>query len=128
MSKPLFAIAAAALVILLAGTACQSPPAAADQPAAGQPATITVVTTEFKFQPEVLTVRVGDRVRVTLDNSQGVLQHDMLQSDLKIHAEVQPGKKVTFEFTPAQAGTFDLVCSVPGHKEAGMTGKLVVQP
>ena len=128
MNKQLLATAVMALAILLGGTACQSQSAAAGQPAAGQPATITVVTTEFKFQPEVLTVRVGERVRVTLDNSQGVLKHDMLQSDLNIHAEVEPGKKATFEFTPTRAGTFDLVCSVPGHKEAGMTGKLVVQP
>ena len=111
------------VIIVLTGTGCQS-----QQAAAGQAADITVVTSEFKFNPDMLIVRVGQRVRVTLDNTKGTLKHDMYQPEMNIHAEVEAGKKGIFEFTPTKTGTFDLVCDVPGHKDAGMVGKLIVQP
>ena len=122
-AKNFIAIVVVTLIVLLAGTACQSKPATA-----GAAVTLTVVTTEFKFTPNTLTVRAGERVQVTLDNTKGALKHDMRQPELNIHAEVEAGKKTTFEFTPGKAGTFDLICDVPGHKDAGMVGKLIVQP
>jgi uncharacterized cupredoxin-like copper-binding protein len=30
-------------------------------------------------------------------------------------------------FSPAQTGTYEVYCSVPGHKEAGVVAKLVVR-
>jgi uncharacterized cupredoxin-like copper-binding protein len=84
--------------------------------------------TEFKFTPDTLTVKVGERVKVTLDNTKGTLKHDIKQADLKIDTAVEAGQKATFEFTPTKVGTFDFVCDVPGHKEAGMVGRIVVQP
>ena len=123
MPKNLVAIVSVMLIVLLAGAACQSKPAAT-----GAAATLAVVTTEFKFTPDTLSVHVGERVQVTLDNTKGTLKHDMRQPELNIHAEVEAGQKTTFEFTPGKAGTFDLICDVPGHKDAGMVGKLIVQP
>jgi plastocyanin len=117
-----FAVVAVVLVTLLVSAACQS------QPAAGKTVEITVATTEFKFNPDTITVKVGDHVKVTLDNSKGTLKHDFVQSDLNINASVEAGQKSTFEFTPTKAGTFDFTCDVPGHQEAGMVGKIVVQP
>ena len=123
MHRNLISIVAMTLIVLLASTACQSKPAGADSAA-----TITIVTTEFKFTPDTLTVHVGERVQVTLDNTKGTLKHDMYQPELNIHAEVEAGKKATFDFVPTKTGTFELVCDVPGHKDAGMVGKLIVQP
>ena len=111
------------VIIVLVGTGCQS-----QQAAAGQAADITVVTSEFKFNPDTIIVHVGQRVRVTLDNTKGTLKHDFHQPDLNLHAEVEAGKKTVFEFTATKVGTFDLTCDVPGHKDAGMVGKLIVQP
>jgi len=111
------------VIIVLAGTGCQS-----RQATASQVADITVVMTEFKFNPDTITVHAGQRVRVMLDNTKGTLKHDFHQPDLDLHAEVDAGKTTVFEFTPTKAGTFDLTCDVPGHKDAGMVGKLIVQP
>ena len=111
------------VIIILTGTGCQS-----QQAAASQAADITVVTSEFKFNPNTITVHMGQRVRVTLDNTKGTLKHDFHQPDLNLHAEVDAGKTTVFEFTPTKVGTFDLTCDVPGHKDAGMVGKLIVQP
>jgi plastocyanin len=119
-------LVAAVVLLALAGVlvaACQS------QSAAGpKTVEITVATTEFKFNPDTITVKVGDHVKVTLDNTKGTLKHTMKQPDLNIDAAVEAGQKSTFEFTATKAGTFDFTCDVPGHKDAGMVGKIVVQP
>jgi uncharacterized cupredoxin-like copper-binding protein len=36
------------------------------------------------------------------------------------------GQTNQLEFTPTAAGTYEFWCTVPGHKEAGMIGKLIV--
>jgi len=41
--------------------------------------------------------------------------------------ELKPGGKAEWFFVPVQAGTFDLMCTVPGHAEAGMTGTITVK-
>jgi azurin len=39
-----------------------------------------------------------------------------------------PGERDTITFTaPAQAGTYEFICSFPGHAAAGMRGTLVVR-
>jgi plastocyanin len=91
-------------------------------------AEITVVTAEFRFIPDTLTLKTGDRVRLTLDNSAGKLPHDLKQADLKINVVAQPGQKAVVEFVAAKTGTFDFICSVAGHQAAGMVGKVIVEP
>ena len=116
------AVVSTMAIVVLTGAGCQS-----QQADASQVTDITVVTSEFKFSPDTINVRAGQHVRVTLDNK-GTLKHDFHQSDLNLQAEVDAGKKTVFEFTPTKVGTFDLTCDVPGHKDAGMVGKLIVQP
>ena len=45
--------------------------------------------------------------------------------DLKTE-DVQPGSSATLTIN-APAGTYDFICSIPGHADAGMRGKLTVQ-
>ncbi|ATP42128.1 copper-binding protein [Solibacillus sp. R5-41] len=42
-----------------------------------------------------------------------------------LHAE--PNNTVTSTFTPTEPGTYEFVCTVPGHKESGMVGRLIVR-
>jgi uncharacterized cupredoxin-like copper-binding protein len=37
------------------------------------------------------------------------------------------GQAGTLEFTPTKPGTYEFICTVPGHKEAGMVGALIVK-
>jgi len=37
------------------------------------------------------------------------------------------GATNTMEFTPTKPGTHEFFCAVPGHKDAGMKGTLVVK-
>ena len=39
---------------------------------------------------------------------------------------MKPGQSGTVSFVPASAGTYYYICAVPGHRELGMEGKIVV--
>jgi uncharacterized cupredoxin-like copper-binding protein len=42
--------------------------------------------------------------------------------------EVYPGGTAEWWFVPVKAGVFeDLRCTIPGHTEGGMTGKIVIK-
>ena len=41
--------------------------------------------------------------------------------------EVLPGGELEWYFVPVKAGSFDLKCTVKGHAEKGMVGKITVQ-
>jgi uncharacterized cupredoxin-like copper-binding protein len=43
-----------------------------------------------------------------------------------VHMSTMPGGSTTIKFTPQEAGEYEVFCTVEGHKEAGMIGKLVV--
>ncbi len=122
-TKTLFMILVLAMITLLIAAGCGK-----SQPSSGKASEVTLMLTEFKFSPDTLNVKVGEHVKVTLDNTKGTLKHNIKQADLNIDTAVEAGQKATFEFTPTKAGTFDFVCDVAGHKEAGMVGKIVVQP
>jgi uncharacterized cupredoxin-like copper-binding protein len=44
-----------------------------------------------------------------------------------LHLPVAMGTTSSLEFTPTKPGTYEFECTVPGHKEAGMRGTLVVK-
>lgn len=44
-----------------------------------------------------------------------------------LHIAVDPGKVGTIEFTPLESGEFEVICTEPGHANAGMVATLVVQ-
>lgn len=118
---------------------------------------ITIKASEFKFEPNQFTLKEGQPVRLTLDNV-GTVDHELEISDLKakdvhldlsqagkippdekseaesdaqkeqIHGYAAQGGKAVVEFTPISSGTFEFACNLPGHKEAGMVGKVTVQP
>lgn len=104
------------LVGLLAGPA----PAAA----AG---TIEITAEEFAFEPSRIEVAVGETVRIKLRN-EGVLSHNLTIKKLGVEiGTIQSDATGTARFRPQNPGTYRIVCTVPGHSEAGMTGTLVVK-
>lgn len=44
-----------------------------------------------------------------------------------VHVAAEPGQSASLEFTPLEAGEYEVFCSVPGHREAGMVAQLVVR-
>lgn len=93
-------------------------------PVAGAP-TIEVEATEFAFQPDRLVIDAGGTVNLTLVN-RGGLVHDLTIPELGIHLVATPGETTTTGLEVSKAGEYRMVCTVPGHAEAGMIGLIVV--
>lgn len=86
----------------------------------------TVAGANFSFAPSTITVRKGDRVKITLNNTEGF--HDLKIDDLNVATKrIQSGEKDTIEFTADKAGSFEYYCSVGHHRDMGMKGTLVVE-
>ncbi len=103
---------------------------------------VNVTMTDFKFDPATVNVTAGQKVTVNLKNN-GSVAHtwtvmktpitgsytDANASDVLFSSDqVQPGSTKTVTFTaPSTAGDYQVICTVPGHLEAGMQGHLVVK-
>ena len=88
--------------------------------------TIDVELTSFKFTPRELRFGVGDTVAFALKS--GDINHDFTLRDLDIKWVLnRGGASRTEQFTFDRAGTFDLICTVPGHAGAGMVGTITVE-
>ena len=75
-----------------------------------------------------LTVKKGDKVTIQIANEDGV-EHQFEIADLGVKSQsvIQKGDTKSVTFTADKAGTYQYACNIPGHKEAGMLGKLIVQ-
>lgn len=94
--------------------------------ASSAPLAVTVTTTEFKFDPGTINAAPGQTINLTLKNN-GSVEHTFVLAAANVKVTVAPGKSETKTFTAPAAGSYDITCDVAGHKEAGMTGKLVVK-
>ncbi len=74
-----------------------------------------------------LEAKVGDTITITLISGEGA-EHDFIIDELGVASDKVSGQgnSVTFSFVVDKPGTFSYYCGVPGHRQAGMEGKLVV--
>lgn len=90
----------------------------------------TVEGSEFNFSPKAIHVKKGAEVELTFKNN-GTISHNYIVSDLGIATKtIGAGKTDVVKFTaPKTAGTVQYIsyCSLPGHREAGMAGTLIVE-
>ena len=87
---------------------------------------IRLVASEWSFKPSVLTLHLGEAVNIVLVND-GVVEHDVAIPEMGIHLHALPGESAILGFVPDVAGEFELVCTLPGHYEAGMHGQVRVE-
>ena len=117
---------------------------------AAKPArTVTVLMTEgdgtMTFTPARLDVKKGEQVHFMLENKGG-LAHEFRLATVKdndshaammrempdmTHHEanaisLDPGKSGEMVWRFTRAGSFEFACLIPGHREAGMHGTVVV--
>ncbi len=135
----------AVIALLVSGglvTACSGGASGAQ----GSP--ITIEAKQIKFSPGTLEVVAGQPVTLVLKNSDAIehdfsvveievegeaeesgAEHDMAGMDEEpdLHVAAQGGQTGRLEFTPTQLGTYEFFCTVPGHKQAGMVGTLIVR-
>ena len=85
---------------------------------------------EWKFAPGAFRVEAGKPIKLVLQND-GKTDHDVKLTGLvvagkEVQVAARPGEKASIEFTPAQAGVYEMTCTLPGHRESGMVGKVEV--
>lgn len=103
-----------------------TPPATAAAPIAGAER-VAVSLVDFGFRPGVIRLQAGKPVNLEVVNTGRVL-HDLTIPALGFRAVVQPGQRATVGLPAAPGGEYEFYCSVPGHREAGMAGQLIVAP
>jgi len=110
-----YALAVAALVVALFGVAI---------PAATAATTVNVTAKEFKYTLSKSTVSRG-KVTFKIKNA-GHLKHDFKINGKKSKM-LSPGQSTTLTVSFGKAGKYGYLCTVAGHAQAGMKGKLTVK-
>jgi len=93
-----------------------------DDGAAGS--TVAVGLSEFAISPASLQVPEGGSLKVT---NNGAAVHDLsIEGTDLTTGEIQPGETATLDPSSLPAGDYEVFCSIPGHKDSGMTATLTV--
>ncbi|QDW67816.1 nitrite reductase, copper-containing [Luteimonas granuli] len=74
-----------------------------------------------------MRVAEGAVVAITVTNNDGAM-HDIAVPEFGAQSDqlVGVGAATTIVFRATKAGTFEYICTIPGHKLAGMAGNLIV--
>jgi plastocyanin len=112
------------------------------EPAGPTPVTIDVAGyDEFRFEPASITVEAGAEVTINFQNA-GALEHNWLLVSQAVDAAsateadalagantgiIGAGESTSITFTAPPAGTYTMVCTVPGHAVGGMVGTFTSQ-
>lgn len=80
----------------------------------------------FSYSPNMITVKKGDRVKITFENTGGY--HDLVVDGYGITTKTdQAPFSDSIEFTADKEGNFEYYCSVGAHRAQGMFGTLKVE-
>jgi uncharacterized cupredoxin-like copper-binding protein len=101
--------------------------------------TVTIIGTEYGFEPNKLTFRIGGPYRLRFENRGKELHEltapaflqtvevgnpDVLNAD-RTELVVHPGEQKELFFVPIRTGRYPFICA--DHDWAGMTGEIVVE-
>jgi len=106
-----------------------------------------VTTTDFQFSPSEWTVPAGQEISIEITNDGSVLhewvlmqpgveieseadlpetEEELLADFVFVEDEVEAGDSKTLTFTAPAAGTYQVICAIETHFDAGMEGSLTV--
>ena len=89
---------------------------------------IAVVARDARFTPADVRVEAGRTVVLSFSNEDPVFHDWEVEGLANVDAGARPGQTQRIRFRIDEPGTYRIVCTVPGHAEAGMAGSLVVEP
>ena len=124
----------------------------AEETETGDEVVVHLHAEEMRFDPEVITVEVGQKVRLKLDNHDPILhdytsdggefqiyasegaQHghgggttaEEQMSPRPLHVAAEAEENADMVFAATAPGEYVVYCSVTGHRESGMIGTIVV--
>ncbi len=86
---------------------------------------LVITGTDFALSPSEVRLGKGESINLVFVND-GTVPHDLAIPELGVRVAADPGKSATTGFTATRTGSFEIVCTYPGHASAGMTGVLVI--
>jgi uncharacterized cupredoxin-like copper-binding protein len=108
---------------------------------------LEVTTTDFQFSPDSWTVPAGEEISIDITNDGSVLhewvlmqpgvnidseadlpdtEEELLAEFVYVEDEVEAGANKTLTFTAPDVGTYQVICAIESHFDAGMEGSLTV--
>ena len=87
---------------------------------------VIIASTEFKYVPAKVQVPAGRAVTLVLDNSGAETEHGIILPAFNFRLEVKAGEIARKSIVFDKPGEYEFSCDLPGHREAGMKGTLIV--
>jgi len=91
-----------------------------------KPAEVRIVSTEFQYTPVQLRVAAGREFTLILDNSGAETEHDLFLPDFGFRLQAKAGEIARKNTVFEKPGEYEFICDLPGHRDAGMKGTLIV--
>ena len=89
---------------------------------------ITVVARDARFTPADVRIDAGQTVVLSFTNEDAAFHDWEVQGLANVDAGARPRQTQKIRFRIDEPGSYQIVCTVPGHAEAGMAGTLIVDP
>jgi manganese oxidase len=89
----------------------------------GASAPVAVTMTEYAFTPSAITVPLGGSLAVS---NGGAIAHNLSIEGGPATADLSPGQSETLDLSDLPAGTYRVVCTIPGHESSGMVAELTI--
>lgn len=86
---------------------------------------IDVVGDALRFEPAEITVHAGEPVAIVFSSTD--ILHDFTIDDIDAHVAADAGETAEGGLSAPTPGRYTFYCSVPGHREGGMVGTLIVE-
>jgi len=95
-----------------------------DEASVATNAPVAVTVSEFKINPGTIEVPQGGTIEVS---NAGSMAHnvEVVKTDAAT-PDIPAGGSAALDVSSLAPGTYEVFCSVPGHKDSGMTAKLVI--
>lgn len=81
---------------------------------------------DTKFGATALAAKAGETLGIVLINRDSI-PHSFEVDALSVSVQMPANSTTIAAIAPTAAGTLEFYCAVPGHKEAGMVGAIVVE-
>ena len=121
-------VGAMAAIAMLSAVGAQAEEIAAPGPSnETKAAEVRIVSTEFAFAPAKVMVVAGRAVMLVLDNSGAETEHNLLVPVLGFRLQTKAGETARKSILFEKPGEYEYSCDLPGHRDAGMKGTLIVR-
>lgn len=92
--------------------------------ASASAAPVAIALSEFAITPADVVVPLGGSLAVT---NNGTVEHNITVVDSAVKtANLPAGGTANLDVSSLEPGKYEIYCSIPGHKDSGMTGTLTI--